>query len=121
MLGTFECGLNLNPHPLKAEGAAPKCRWCLRRRLGHGFVGANAVGKMGRLGCGGRQPGFVRTYNRGGVVHVAAEEFVLCADDDSLSCGSFADDVSVGRGSLSMQLAGMPDGVFDGKGILPGW
>jgi hypothetical protein len=60
------------------------------------LLGRNAVGEMGRSGCGGRQPGFVRTYNRGGVVHVAAEEFVLCADDDSLSCRSSADDVSGG-------------------------
>jgi hypothetical protein len=50
MLGTFECGLNLNPHPLKAEGAASKCRWCLRRRLGHGFVGAKCGWRDGQVG-----------------------------------------------------------------------
>jgi hypothetical protein len=56
-----------------------------------------------------------------GVVHVAAEEFVLCADDDSLSCRSSADDVSGGCESISMQLAGMSDGLFDGEGVLSGW
>jgi hypothetical protein len=85
------------------------------------LLGRNAVGEMGRSGCGGRQPGFVRTYNRGGVVHVAAEEFVLCADDDSLSCRSSADDVSGGCECISMQLAGMSDGVLDGEGVLPSW
>ena len=56
-----------------------------------------------------------------GVVHVAAEEFVLCADDDSLSCRSSADDVSGGRECVSMQLARMSVGVLDGEGILSGW
>ena len=55
-----------------------------------------------------------------GVVHVAAEEFVLCADDDSLSCRSSADDVSGGCECVPMQLAGMSDGVFDGEGVFPG-
>jgi hypothetical protein len=54
----------------------------------------------------------------GGVVHVAAEEFVLCADDDSLSGRSSADDVS--GGCVSVQLAGVSNGVFDGEGVLPG-
>ena len=54
-----------------------------------------------------------------GVVHVAAEEFVLCADDDSLPARSSADDISGGCESISMQLAGMSDGVLDGEGVLP--
>jgi hypothetical protein len=53
-----------------------------------------------------------------GVVHVAAEEFVLCAVDDSLPDRSSADDVSSGRECVSMQLAGVSDGVLDGKGIF---
>ena len=46
--------------------------------------------------------GFGGTIIGVGVVHVAAEEFVLCADDDSLSYRSFADDVSVGRECVSV-------------------
>jgi len=53
-----------------------------------------------------------------GLVHAAAKKFVLCADDDSLSGRSSADDVPIGRERLSMQLAGMPDVVLDGEGIL---
>ena len=55
-----------------------------------------------------------------GLVHVAAKKFILCADDDSLSGRSSADDVSVGCERLSMQLARMSDGVFDGEGIFSG-
>ena len=44
----------------------------------------------------GRRGDFWGTIIGVGVVHVAAEEFVLCADDDSLSCRSSADDVSGG-------------------------
>jgi hypothetical protein len=74
---------------------------------------------MGRFDCGGTAARFGRTIIGVGVVHVAAQEFVLCADDDSLSRRSSADDVSGGRECVSMQLAGMPDGVLDGEGVLP--
>ena len=67
----------------------------------------------------GRRRDFWGTIIEGGVVHVAAEEFVLCADDDSLSARSSADDVSVGCECVPVQLAGMPDGVLDGEGVLP--
>ena len=49
-----------------------------------------------------------------GLVHVAAKKFILCADDDSLSGRSSADDVSVGCECVSMQLARVSDGVLDG-------
>jgi hypothetical protein len=71
-------------------------------------------------GEAGRRRDYWGTIIGVGVVHVAAEEFVLCADDDSLSRGSFADDVSVGCERLSVQLAGMSDGVLDGEGVFPG-
>jgi hypothetical protein len=64
--------------------------------------------------------GFGGTIIGVGVVHVAAEEFVLCADDDSLSYRSFADDVSCGCERLPVQLAGMSDGVLDGEGVFQG-
>ena len=66
-----------------------------------------------------RRRGFWGTIIEGGVVHVAAEESVLCADYDSLSCRSSADDVSVG--CVPVQLAGVSDGVLDGEGVFPGW
>ena len=69
-------------------------------------------------GEAGRRWDFCGTIIGVGVVHVAAEEFVLCADDDSLSGRSSADDVS--GGCVSVQLAGVSNGVFDGEGVLPG-
>jgi hypothetical protein len=54
-----------------------------------------------------------------GVVHAAAEEFVLRAFDHSLPGRSSANDVSVECERVSVQLARMPDGVLDGKRVLP--
>lgn len=90
-------------------GGNPRCsgETRLTRRAGRVAVGQ-------RLGMGGPIIGV-------GVVHVAAQEFVLCAADDSLSGRSSADDVSGGRRCVSVQLARMPDGVLDGEGVLPRW
>jgi hypothetical protein len=62
------------------------------------------VDEMGRLACDGQRRRFGRTYTWGSgwVVHAAAKKFVLCADDDSLSERSFADDVSVWDEHLPM-------------------
>src|ERR1700749_4126106 len=71
------------------------------------------------MGLHGDGCGILRNYNWGGVVHVAAQELILCAVDDSLSGGSFADDVSFGHECVPVQLAGMSDRVFAREGVLP--
>jgi hypothetical protein len=97
------------PHSIQGRAALGMRRRIGSRRLSRWTGG---VAADGGLGFGGTIIGV-------GVVHVAAEEFVLCADDDSLSCRSSADDVSAGCECIPLQLAGMPDGVLDGEGVLP--
>ena len=91
-------GVESKPAPfLTTKGCGTQCR-----RPQMILLGRVRLSRWAGEGEAGGGVGFGGTIIERGVVHVAAEEFVLCADDDSLSCRSSADDVSGWRQCVSL-------------------